>query len=238
MSGGGCNIARPDQEVSEVIKNNGFVLVSSNSTDRASFDLSYRNQQESGGGFMCGTCRTIRPEPGPIGTVVIQGVITDAPFGVIDAGLGLARREFLFSLGEENVERYFHVAKVISYKGNNLDNWVAYRAKHHHVVRAGKENAGYKFCKACGSFFYFSQGGKYLYPAPPLGIEVFGKGGVSIDFVTTYQLANKLKKVVEINKWRRVEFTELPILDAPLDGLGEIANQTCNKREQTTFSAT
>lgn len=206
----------------ELTENDRYILVSSGSTDRASFDLDFRNRQELGEGFVCKVCRTIKPEPGPIGTVIVQGVIDDAPFGTVEAGLGLARREFLYSLGDETVARYFHVGKVITYKGKHLNNWVAYRARQLSVVRAGIDHAGFRLCETCGNIFYFGRGDAYLYPAPPKGIEVFGEGGVSTAFVTTYDLAVKIKETVEKMKWKRVVFTELPILDAPRDGLGEI----------------
>lgn len=206
----------------ELTDNNRYILVASGSTDRASFDLDFRNRQELGYGFICKDCRTIKPDPGNIGTVIIQGVIDDAPFGVIDAGLGLARREFLFSLGDDIVERYFHLGNVVTYKGKPLDNWVAYRAKHLYVVRAGMEHVGFRRCKTCGNFFYVAMGEPYLCPAPPRSIEVFGEGGVSTAFVATHDLAMKMKEIVEKKKWRRVEFTELPIIDAPRDGLGQL----------------
>lgn len=109
--------------------NRKFILISSASRDRASFDIEFRNEQERGEGFMCKACRTVKPLPITLGTIIVQGVIDDAPFGVIDAGLGLARREFLYSLGDKIIERYFYTGDVINYKGKRLDNWVAYRPK-------------------------------------------------------------------------------------------------------------
>ncbi len=94
--------------------------------------------------------------------------------------------------------------------------------KHHYTVRAGTEHAGVRYCETCGNVFYFAMGEQYLYPAPPQNIELFGTGGVAIDFFTTPELAMKIQSVVKEKKWRRVEFTELPILDAPQDGLGDL----------------
>ena len=61
-------------------------------------------------------------------------------------------------------------------------------------------------------------GKKYLYPAPPLSVAIFygGQGGLV--------LAEEVFLQADISKGRHLYIEELPVLDAPRDGLGELPN--------------
>lgn len=200
---------------------NEFVLVQSASRDRASLDIGFRSTQEKDDGFICQSCHSLKPSSGDIGEIVVQGVIEDAPFGMVMKGLGIARKEFLFSMGEDVVFRSFNIGPVKNYKGKVLDNWVSYHAKNKHPVRAGMEDAKIRYCDKCGQVFYSALGDKYLYPAPLVGVDVYGNVGASISFFMRSFLAKKIEGVVKDRKWRRVEFIDLPVLSEPKDGLGD-----------------
>ncbi len=197
-----------------------FVLVEPMSSDHAALGVEFRRRLNVGDSFMCGECFSLKPAAREIGPIVVKNVIDDAPFGLVISGLGIARKEFLYALGDEIVQKYFYIGPVASESGRQLSNWVSYHTKYDFPVRGATEEAGYHICPQCQRLAYFALGDPYLYPAPPEGIEVLGD---SVDLIVTENLAEKLKEAAKLKScWRRPKFTNLPILEAPRDGLGEI----------------
>ncbi len=197
-----------------------FVLVEPMSSDHAALGVEFRRRLNAGVSFMCRECLSLKPTVREIGPIVVKNVIDDAPFGLVISGLGIARKEFLYALGDEVVQKYFYTGPVANESGRQLSNWVSYHTKYDSPVRGSAEAAAYHICPQCQRLAYFALGKPYLYPAPPEGIEVFGH---SVDLIVTEDLARKLKDAAKLkSNWKRIKFTDLTVLEAPRDGLGEI----------------
>lgn len=166
-------------------------------------------------GFICTCCDSIRPDAA-ISGVRVQGVLGDAPFGMVAWGIGI---DFLNCLGEEVVHRDLQIGPVENMKGRLLDNWVMFRAKHRILVRRGSASARIRRCEACGNVFYFALGTPYLVkPLPKPNVDIFYAG--SVDLVVREKLTKKIRE----KKWKKIEFTPLEILDQPRDGLGALVS--------------
>lgn len=203
-----------------VATNRKFVLIEPTSMSHAAFGVEFERQLRNPDSFMCMECRSLKPHIREIGPAVFENVIDDAPFGLAINDLGIARTEFFYAMGTEIVDRYFYVGPVLNQKGKEWRNWVTYHTKYQFPVRRGTQEAGSHVCPKCGGLSYFALGSPYLYPAPPEGIDVLGD---SVDLIVIEELANKLRAAAKLRaSWRKIKFTDLPILDKPQDGLGEI----------------
>jgi hypothetical protein len=198
------------------LTDDSFVLIQSKSGEAATMDKEFEADAIRKG-IMCTACDSIRPNAS-LDTVRVQGVISDAPFGMVTWGIGIARKDFLYCLGEDTVHRDLHIGSVETMKGRLLDNWVMYRAKHRILVRRGQDSAGIRYCETCGNAFYFALGDPYLVePLPDKpDVDIFYSGASAL--VVRARLTQEIQK----KKWKRVKFTPIEILDEPRDGLGII----------------
>jgi hypothetical protein len=198
------------------LADDSFVLIECNSNDVASMDKEFEADLIQKG-MICPSCNRIRSDA-DISHITVQGVINDSPVGMVTWGIGVARKEFLYCLGEEVVHRDLHVGPVDNMRGKRLDNWVMFRAKHRILVRSGPDHAGCRVCETCGNIYYFALGAPYLVkPLPRSDVGIFYSG--SMDLVVRGGLTRQMRE----KKWRKVKFTPLEILDQPRDGLGSLA---------------
>jgi hypothetical protein len=166
--------------------------------------------------WLCTGCASPKPGTKELDATVQNESMEGPPLNfVFGCDLGVARKEFLFAFGENVVRHHFYLGRLSRDDGTPFDDWVTFRGKHRIFVR-GSKHAQYRQCTLCGRRLYFALGKHYLYPQPPAGVTIFdtGNGGLV--------LTEDLVQGVTINKWRKLEFLKLPILDAPLDGLGDL----------------
>ncbi|MBI4661415.1 MAG: hypothetical protein HY735_21540 [Verrucomicrobia bacterium] len=166
--------------------------------------------------WLCRGC--VSPKPGtPEVDATIQELEPDnTPINIVNGcGLGIARKEFLFALGEDVIRRYLFLGRVFRQDGAELENWVTFHGKHEIIVR-GSKHVSFRKCPECGKRLYFAMGKRYLYPEPPKGIEMFDSGCGGL--VVTERLVVR----ITLNKWRKLACIKLPVFSAPKDGLAEL----------------
>ena len=168
--------------------------------------------------WMCPACKSPRPGTGAIDvTVENQGLRSRTALNlVMGPGVAIARREVLFTLGVERVSRDLHVGKVLRRSGTPVEDLVTFRGKRSLLVR-GRNHVSYRRCSECGRLIYFSMiGDRYLHGLPPRGSEIFGSQLWGLIF------SDDIAKGLDLRRWERVTHEVLPVLDIPLDGLGDI----------------
>ena len=152
---------------------------------------------------------------------------------VFGCGLPLARRSFLFRLGEERVKRDLYLGDVFNADGVRLDDWVTFRGKRRLIVR-GTKDAGYRVCSECGRNVYFAMHPRYLYPQPPTDVELFESTLAGLVFPeivgVEVGIGGKPHRIrgAEVLPWpsadvegrrRRLLVERLQVLTKPKDGL-------------------
>ena len=166
--------------------------------------------------WLCRGCMRLKSGVRRLDLVVKETVLDDAALNtVFGTGVGIARRDFLLSLGDTTVREHLHVGKLFGSTGEPFGDWVTFHGKHPVVVRGSKQ-ASFRICEGCGRPTYFAMGKKYLYPRPPSGVPILDKfdGGLVV--------TEEIVKRVSLNRWRKVNCVKLPVLLAPKDSLPEL----------------
>jgi hypothetical protein len=133
-------------------------------------------------------------------------------------GLSVACRPFLDSFPSDIVNRDLYLGRVFGADGKPFEDWVTFRGKNRLIVR-GNKHAAVRKCVDCGRDVYFAMGTKYLYPQPSAAATIFesgGGGGIIVD--------ERFLSSVDLDSWRMLDVQPLPVLNEPLDGLGELSN--------------
>jgi hypothetical protein len=168
--------------------------------------------RNAGLSWRCPVCG--RPKPGEreLDATIEEDKMEKTPLSFIFGyGLGLARKDFLFGLGEDKVREDLYLGRLFSERKGLLDDWVTFNGKHRIFVR-GSEHAQHRQCTECGRHFYFAMGRQYLHPQPPAGVAIFDKGYGGL--VVTEELAGR----ITLNRWPKLVCEKLPVLATPLDG--------------------
>jgi hypothetical protein len=189
------------------------------SKSRSAFHLTREAYDQARNTWLCVGCASPKPDVREVDLVLedIEEVPENLPLSFhFGSGVGVARRDFLLSLGEEEVGRDLCLGCVLGPEGQLFNDWVTFIGKHRIIVR-GTKHAGARICEECGRQIYFAMGRRYLYPRPPEGVSIFDKG--SSGLVVTEALVGRVK----LDRWRGLSCLKLPVLGAPLDGLGELA---------------
>lgn len=122
--------------------------------------------------WLCTGCSYPKPGMNHVDVFVQE----DEPEGVLNGvsacGVPLARLSFLLAFGEERVERDLILGQVFGPNRSRLTDWVTFRGKRRLIVR-GSRHVSHRVCPDCGRNVYFAMGSRYLYPAPPTGVEIF-----------------------------------------------------------------
>ena len=125
--------------------------------------------------------------------------------------VGIANKDFLFSLGKEHVIGHLHLGGVLGPNGDLLEDWFSFVGRHRLIVR-GSEHAQARVCTVCGKNVYFAVGQRYLYPHPPLGVRIFDAGTGSL------VITKELMDCVDLQKWKHLKCIGLEVLESPRDG--------------------
>ncbi len=165
--------------------------------------------------WLCTECGNPR-EPRSIDLAIQEQDPDNTPLNMVSGcSVGIARKDFLLSLGEQIVRHHLHLGQVSGPDQRPIDNWLTFVGRHRIIVR-GSKNATVRRCGECGTNVYFAMGKRYLYPQPPPGISIFdaGFGGL----VVTQDVLDQTK----LTTWRKLDCTKLPLLVVPKDGLGDL----------------
>lgn len=124
--------------------------------------------------WLCKDCG--EPRPGPYGVdVQIQEDMPpdDVLSFVFGCGVPVARKDFIWRLGEDLIAKDLLIGRVLGPHGRQFGDLVTFRGRCRVLVR-GVKSVTYRVCPSCGSQLYFSMAGeRYLYPEPPQDIAIW-----------------------------------------------------------------
>ena len=189
-----------------------FYAFSSTTNDGCTLAKQFR--EEVGKTWLCTGCGNPRWQKA-IDLIIQEDEPDNTPLNLA-AGciVGIARKDFLFCFGKNDVERHLYLGRLFREDGVLLEDWVTFHGRQRIVIR-GSKDVSYRQCGDCGRHVYFAMGQQYLCPQPPKGINIFDVG--SGELVLTKELAER----VILNKWRKLACSKLPIFATPMDGLRE-----------------
>lgn len=125
--------------------------------------------------------------------------------------LGIMSREFRDALGEQLLDRYFHVGSV-SFRGTiNSADWFTFHGKHKLIVRR-VERVIARTCEVCGRCMYYGMGRPHLFPEPPASVEIFHSG------IAELVITAAVKERLMSRNWKNLAITKLEIPNRLLDG--------------------
>lgn len=166
--------------------------------------------------WLCTGCAFPKADTKEVDATIQEEKPDNTPLNMISGcGVGIARKDFLFSFGEDLVRQHLYLGQVFAPDKRPLESWVTFVGRHRIIVR-GSKNAGVRRCAECGRNAYFAMGQLYLYPLPPEGVSIFDAGNGVL--VVTEQLVRQLN----LNAWRKLDCTRLFVPDYPEDGLVEL----------------
>lgn len=178
-------------------------------------DLDMKDYKRARKTWLCRGCASPRPEVWQVDITVQDGMPPgDALNFVNGCGVSVARKEFLFSLGEQIVQQDLVLGRVFRVDRSEFGDLVTFRGRCRLVMR-GQHDVGHRYCEKCGQLVYFSSHiDRYLWPAPPPDFSLFdtGCGGLTI--------SERVFRQLDTAKWKNLWVEELPVLDSPKDGLG------------------
>lgn len=162
--------------------------------------------------WLCTGC--IRPKPEV--TSVDARIEESAPEGPLNfvsgCGLPLVRMSVLSALGEERIKRDLYLGCVFGPDGSRLDDWATFRGKRRVIIR-GSKHVSHRVCPDCGRDVYFAMGTRYLYPLPPIDVEIFESD------LCGFVLPESVAAVTGMAQLAKVTRERLKVLCQPHDGL-------------------
>lgn len=166
--------------------------------------------------WLCTGCGFPKPDVRAVDVAIQERTPDDTPLNVVfGCGTGIAKKSFLYAVGESIVNEHLYTGRVFGPSGELLTDWISFNGKYKIILR-GSENVGVRRCDECGRNVYFATGKRYLYPTPTGGVRIFHAGNGRL--IMTEDLVMRLN----LNAWRKLECTKLPVLSCPLDGLVDL----------------
>lgn len=183
-----------------------------------SLEIVDEHYQQALKAWLCAACKSPRPGTGAIDVMVEEhGTRSKAALNFVQgAGVPVAKRDFLFSLGTERIERDLYVGKVLDRDGSPLRDLVTFRGKREVTVR-GVKNVAFRHCPECGRLLYFAMiGNRYLHPRPPEDTELFESQFGGLVF------PRSIAKGLDFRSWPLVTREILPVREMARDGRGNL----------------
>jgi hypothetical protein len=172
-------------------------------------------REEAQRSWLCPGCGNPRQQ-GPIDVSIQEKDPDDTPLNMISGcTVGIAQNDFLFTLGEEVVRQHLYLGRVISEASSLLEGWSTFLGRYRIIIR-GSKNAAARRCSECGNIVYFAMGEHYLYPRPREDVAIFHAG------LSSLVVSEELVRRINQNEWQKLDCMELPVLDAPKDGLADL----------------
>ena len=191
-----------------------FYMFSSTTMDSCSMAKPLR--EEARKTWLCTGCGFPKPDTKHLDATLQDRNPDNTPLNFISGcGLGIAKKKFLFSFGEEVVRQHLYLGSVYGPKANLLEDWITFVGRERIIVR-GSKSAGVRSCTECGRNAYFATGQLYLYPMPRAGVQIFDAGSGAL--VVTEELAGR----INLKDWRKLDCTKLHVVDVPNDGFVDL----------------
>ena len=163
--------------------------------------------------WLCTGCAAPKPDVRELDAHIEDDEPPSSPLSfVMGCGLPLARKDFLFAFGREEVARDLYLGKVFSDDGSLLEDWVTFRGRYRLIIR-GVENVSYRKCDECGQHAYFAMGERYLCPDPPRDASIFESHLFGL--VATPELFER----ITLDERYMLDIERLQVLQEPKDGL-------------------
>lgn len=163
--------------------------------------------------WLCNGC--CQPKPGyrALDATVVNNRPSAAALDfVMGCGIPVARKELLFSLGEDTVRRDLYLGRVFGPNQKPFEELVTFRGRYRLIVR-GDKLVGNRICDQCRRQLYSAISGSYLYPEPPLGIGMFES------HLCGLVISDDIFRRLDLKKWKETTHEELYVASAPKDGL-------------------
>lgn len=167
--------------------------------------------------WLCPGCKQPKPGVREVDVRIENRNIDVSPLnGVMGCWIPVARRDFLFSFGEDLVKRDLFLGRVFGPDQKQMEELVTFRGKCSLIVR-GHKHVSHRVCDECGRQVYFAMiGGRYLFPEPPTDIAIFESDLLGLI------VPDDLFRRVDLRRWRKITHEELPVAEWPLDGLQDL----------------
>ncbi len=108
--------------------------------------------------WFCTGCAFPKPNVKKVDAAIQESELDDTPLNFISGcGVGIGRRDFLFSFGEKTIQNDLCIGQVRGPDGSLLEDWVTFLGRQRVVVR-GSTNVSYRRCSECGRQVYFAMG--------------------------------------------------------------------------------
>lgn len=130
-------------------------------------------------------------------------------------GIGLIHRELLELFPPAEIGRDLHLGRVHNRFGDVCSEWHTFHGRRKVIFR-GSKDAEYRTCEVCGRNIYHARGRPFLFPAPSKDAEIFSSNLSGL--VVLPEVAER----VTARRWRKVSIEEMPVLDPPPDGFGDL----------------
>jgi hypothetical protein len=166
--------------------------------------------------WLCNGCAFPKPDTEVVDATIQEEKPDNTPLNMISGcGVGIARKDFLFAFGEELARQHLYLGQVFDPSGSPMEDWITF-VGHHKIIIRGSKNVTVRCCSECGRNVYFGMGQFHLYPQPSYGVSIFDAGnGILV-------ISKDLVRRINLNKWRKLDYMELPVLETPKDGLAEL----------------
>lgn len=130
-------------------------------------------------------------------------------------GIGVIHRELLDLLPTSETGRDLYLGRVHNCFGDVCPDWHTFHGRRKVVFR-GSKDAEYRTCDVCGRNIYHATGKPFLFPAPPEDAVLYSSnlGGLVV--------WPEIGERIAARRWRKVSIEELPVLDPPPDGFGDL----------------
>jgi hypothetical protein len=189
-------------------------------------EMTKEAEEEAYTTWSCPDCKFPKPGTKQLDVQIVNSTLQGPLNFATRCCIPLAKLSFLMRLGKERVERELYLGKVFGPKGEIMNDWVTFRGKRGIIVR-GTEKAGYRACPKCDRNFYFALGPYYLYPQPPIEVEIFGASlcglvipvSVAIEAEFVEKVSRGRGEWVKLAKIKHVHLQKLTVLDKPKDCL-------------------
>lgn len=171
--------------------------------------------------WLCPGCAAPKPGVGPVDLQIQEERPDDEPLAPVSGcGVMLARRDFLQTLGKEQIQADLMLGEVTGPSGKAMSDWSTVRGHRRLIVR-GSEHVSYRRCELCGRHVYFAMGERYLFPSPRAGVGIFES-----DLYGLLIAANVVVPAATSIRWPKLGVEMLKVLDRPKDSLDGLRDET------------
>ena len=183
------------------------------------FDIVNQSYEEATRTWLCNGCKEPKPGVAEVDVVLDNPRITKVPLNIVNGcGVPVARKDFLFSFGEDLVRRDLYLGRVFDPDRKEITELVTFRGKFRLLVR-GQKRVSHRICPECGRTRCSSMiGGRYVFPHPPEGVSLFESQ------LWGLVMPEEVFRRIDLSQWRKVTHEVLQVPPSPPDGLLDLVS--------------